>query len=304
MFYLCEHHTRKMKRIVHLYKALFSEKTEQKMRRRIVEKRRKEELNLISSNGMFKDIHKGERCFIVGNGPSIKSLDLSVLKNEIVFTVNQSPRIKGFDKIETNYHVWVDERFFNLDSDSPEDMELLQVMKNVKTSEKSPVVFYKTSAYQMIQKYKLDRELDIHYIMDGPINFDSPDVDFPINRPLPVYPTCIHYAILIAMYMGFTEIVLLGCDCTGLINTIHARMEDSDEYAYAYDISQNEAKRMQKQQDKSRLADEFLWYSRLLNTYGILYSYCKNRGCNLVNATRGSILEELPKVDLKDLMQQ
>lgn len=302
MFYLREHDIRKMKRIVHLYRALFSEKTEQMMRRRIVERKRKEELNLITSNEMFKGIHKGEQCFIIGNGPSIKRIDLSALKDKIVFTVNQSPRIKDFDKIETNYHVWVDESFFSLDSDSPEDMELLQVMKNVKTSEKSPVVFYKTSAYQMIQKYKLDRELDIHYIMDGSINFDSPDVDFPIDRPLPAFPTCIHYAILIAVYMGFTEIVLLGCDCTGLINTINARREDCSEYTYAYDVSDNEAKRMQKQQECTKLADEMLWYSKLLSTYGVLYSYCKSRGCNLVNATKGSVLEELPKVDLKDFI--
>lgn len=291
-----------MKKITHLYKAFFSEKSEQKMRRRIVEIMRKEELKLISSNVIFKDIHKGKRCFIVGNGPSLKSLNLSVLKDKIVFTVNQSPRIKDFDKLETNYHIWVDERFFDLNSDNSEDMELLQVMKNVKTNGKCPVVFYKTLAYQMIQKYKLDRELDIHYIMDGKINFDSPDVEFSIDRPLPVFPTCIHYAILIAVYMGFEEIVLLGCDCTGLINTINARMEANDEYAYAYDISQNEAKRMQKQQEWSKLADEMMWYSKLLSTYGVLHSYCKNRGCNLVNATKGTILEEVPKVDLKDFI--
>lgn len=291
-----------MKKIVHLYKAVFSEATEQKMRRKIVEKTRKEELKFISSNGMFKDIHKGERCFIVGNGPSLKCLDLSVLKNKTIFTVNQSPRMKDFEKLETDYHIWTDERFFHLRDDSPEDMELLQVMGKVKSRDKSPVVFYKTSAYQMIQKYKLDSELDIHYLMDGPINFDSPAVDFPIDRPLPVFPTCIHYAILIAVYMGFTEIVLLGCDCTGLINTINARREDCSEYTYAYDVSDNEAKRMQKQQECTKLADEMLWYSQLLNTYGILYSYCKRKGCNLVNATKGSILEEVPKVNLKDFI--
>lgn len=291
-----------MKKIVHLYKAFFSEATEQKMRRKIVEKTRKEELKFISSNGMFKDIHKGERCFIVGNGPSLKNLDLSVLKNKTVFTVNQSPRMKDFEKLETDYHIWTDERFFHLRDDSPEDMELLQVMRKVKSCDKSPVVFYKTSAFQMIQKYKLDRELDIHYLMDGPINFDSPVVDFPIDRPLPVFPTCIHYAILIAVYMGFAEIVLLGCDCTGLINTINARREDCGEYTYAYDVSDNEAKRMQKQQEYTKLADEMLWYSQLLNTYGILYSYCKRKGCNLVNATKGSILEEVPKVNLKDFI--
>lgn len=36
----------------------------------------------------FRDKHKGERCFIIGNGPSLNKLDLSLLKNEITFGVN------------------------------------------------------------------------------------------------------------------------------------------------------------------------------------------------------------------------
>ena len=33
----------------------------------------------------FKNIHAGERCFLVGNGPSINKTDLSLLKNENTF---------------------------------------------------------------------------------------------------------------------------------------------------------------------------------------------------------------------------
>ncbi len=37
----------------------------------------------------FKDIHKGKRCFIVANGPSLKQTDLSLLKNEITLGMNR-----------------------------------------------------------------------------------------------------------------------------------------------------------------------------------------------------------------------
>lgn len=37
----------------------------------------------------FKDIHKGQRCFIVANGPSLKNTDLSLLKNEITMGMNR-----------------------------------------------------------------------------------------------------------------------------------------------------------------------------------------------------------------------
>ena len=37
----------------------------------------------------FKDIHKSRRCFIVGNGPSLRIGDLDLLKNEITFACNK-----------------------------------------------------------------------------------------------------------------------------------------------------------------------------------------------------------------------
>jgi len=37
----------------------------------------------------IKDIHKGKRAFIMGNGPSLKQTDLSKLKNEITFGMNR-----------------------------------------------------------------------------------------------------------------------------------------------------------------------------------------------------------------------
>jgi hypothetical protein len=37
----------------------------------------------------LKDIHKGKRAFIIGNGPSLRQTDLSKLKNEFTFGMNR-----------------------------------------------------------------------------------------------------------------------------------------------------------------------------------------------------------------------
>lgn len=37
----------------------------------------------------LKDTHKGERCYIIGNGPSLKNTDLSKLKNEFSIGMNR-----------------------------------------------------------------------------------------------------------------------------------------------------------------------------------------------------------------------
>ena len=44
----------------------------------------------------FSGRHAGERCFVVGSGPSIARMDLSWLKDEITICVNQS--YKALDK--------------------------------------------------------------------------------------------------------------------------------------------------------------------------------------------------------------
>jgi hypothetical protein len=37
----------------------------------------------------LKDVHRGERCFIIGNGPSLRQTDLTKLRNEFTFGLNR-----------------------------------------------------------------------------------------------------------------------------------------------------------------------------------------------------------------------
>ena len=37
----------------------------------------------------FHNLHKGRRAFVVGNGPSLKKLDMSMLRDEITFGANR-----------------------------------------------------------------------------------------------------------------------------------------------------------------------------------------------------------------------
>lgn len=38
----------------------------------------------------LQDTHRGERCFIIGNGPSLKTMDLSPLRDEFTFGLNRA----------------------------------------------------------------------------------------------------------------------------------------------------------------------------------------------------------------------
>lgn len=57
----------------------------------------------------YHNKHEGQRCFILGNGPSLRDTDLSLLKNEVTFGTNRI--YMNFDAMgfETTYHVVVNE---------------------------------------------------------------------------------------------------------------------------------------------------------------------------------------------------
>ncbi|MFO7997093.1 MAG: hypothetical protein R6U93_08195, partial [Dehalococcoidia bacterium] len=53
----------------------------------------------------LKDKHEGQRCFIIGNGPSLRNTDLSLLRDEVTFGLNRIYLL--FDQIgfPTSYFV-------------------------------------------------------------------------------------------------------------------------------------------------------------------------------------------------------
>lgn len=57
----------------------------------------------------LKDMHRGKRCFLIGNGPSLKQTDLSLLKDE--FTLGQNRIYLAFPELgfSTSYYLSVND---------------------------------------------------------------------------------------------------------------------------------------------------------------------------------------------------
>lgn len=263
-----------------------------------------ENASLLAGNMEFHNIHNGKRCFILGNGPSIRNVDFSLLADEYVFTVNQMPRMENFEKLKTNYHVWCDERFFDIHEDRQEDMELLEVMKAVSNGGNKPIVFYKSAAYSMVKKYKLDEVLNIKYFDDAPSKHPKVNMTFDFTKEVSYFPTVIQYVISLAVYIGFKEIYLLGCDCTGIVSIVQARIEMQADDNYAYEVSKNEKKRMQRTNSMNPIRDELYAYAELFDDYEWIRNYCLKHGVKLYNATNPTLLECVEKIDLKDVLRK
>lgn len=86
---------------------------------------------ILAGNIKFKDKYKGKRCFIVGTGPSLKEQDLSVLKNKLVFTVNSGFKLKDFEALNTDFHVYVDSMYFQELGSEEDNRNYSELMKRI-----------------------------------------------------------------------------------------------------------------------------------------------------------------------------
>ncbi len=59
--------------------------------------------------GQFRGRHQGERCFIIGNGPSLAGMDLSQLRHEVTFGLNRIYLLFPQMGFPTTYFVAVNE---------------------------------------------------------------------------------------------------------------------------------------------------------------------------------------------------
>lgn len=254
----------------------------------------------LNANHELENIHKGKRCFVIGNAPSLNTQDLSVLKDEIVLTVNQISRNKQFKSLNTNYHFWADPGFFKENSKEG-DKELLEVMMSVNTDGNRPVCFFPLEAKEFVSKKKLDQILNVRYFVPGHILFDQyKKIDF--SGMIPGMNTVVQYAIMLGIYMGCTEIYLLGCDCTGILSYIETKT-DSGNFEYAYDISQAEAERMKAMLGGVSCEQTFYGWAKIFEGYRLLGEYCKQKGVQLINVTNGGILDCLPRKKFENVVK-
>lgn len=139
----------------------------------------------------LKNKYKGERCFIIGNGPSLKVEDLDRLKDEITFASNKIYKIFDRTVWRPTFYMCVDE--LTLDQNKEE-------INSVEAK-------YKFG----LKCYKHLLRADLYF--NNNIN-KSKLGTFSKNAMESLYSsgTVSYHLLQIAYYMGFSEVYLLGID--------------------------------------------------------------------------------------------
>jgi glycosyltransferase involved in cell wall biosynthesis len=154
----------------------------------------------------FKDIHKGERCFIIGNGPSLNKHNLSLLKNDVSIGVNgifYKTKESGFSP---TYYVVEDDAVMR---------ENIEQIKTIQTKHK-----FFPSVYRHL--HPKDRHVSFFLRNRGFYEKNSPNYCIPrfstdMSQRLYCGQSVTIINLQIAFYMGFTTVYLMGMDFSYVI---------------------------------------------------------------------------------------
>lgn len=220
----------------------------------------------------FKNIWEGKRCFIIGNGPSLRIKDLDVLHRDGEICFGSNWIIKMFDKTDwrPDYYVVMD---YNMIRNMAQNMDL--------TGEITTFI-----ADSYTEETALNKEYIYTY---QSILYNEKEINFSGNIVEGIYSgkTVTYDMIQIAAYMGFKEIYLLGVDCT-----------DGSNHFYSDNTI-----------DKTRLENltvttENNWnkvYGIWIKNYQKAEEYSRNNNFRIFNATRGGALEVFERVNFDEL---
>ncbi len=256
----------------------------------------------LNRNLQLKNSHLGERCFILGNGPSLKTVDFSLLADEFVFTVNFFSFIEGFEKVKTNVHVVVDLAAFNAVGES-NDVNFNKVIENfLNIGKQNPIVFIDLEGLPFMQQTGLTSLLNLHYLLRHGTILDN-QISIELDKPITSYWNVVQYAIVIAIYMGFKEIYLLGCDGTSVIGTINSALGRSqfDFNLHAYDDEKEE--RNENIKSPYSLSHCFFCeYCYFLAFEKLFYLCDKVLNVKLVNCSSLTMIDSIPRADLSTIL--
>jgi hypothetical protein len=168
----------------------------------------------------YKDKHRGQRCFVIGNGPSLKQTDLTRLRNEASFGMNRIylafPEL-GFG---TTYYVCINSLVIE---QCAEDIRELSMPK-----------FLSWRSRNLIPpKNVAEDPIFLHTTYSGP-KF-APDA----RGRLWEGATVTNVTLQMAYYMGFDPVILIGVDHTystqGRPNTtVVSQSDDADHFNTNY----------------------------------------------------------------------
>jgi hypothetical protein len=214
----------------------------------------------------YKGIHQGERCFIIGNGPSLKRMNLSNLREEYTFGMNRIYMAFPDWGFHTTYFVSVN------------SMVIEQCVEDIRNLPMPKFLSWRS-------RHLIDPTEDTMFLHT---TYTGPKFARDVRGRVWESATVTYVALQLAFYMGFDKVVLIGVDhhfvTEGVPNTtVVSQGDDQNHFDTAY------------------FGKGFRWQLPDLETsergYHLARDVFARAGREVIDATVGGNLTVFPKVD-------
>lgn len=226
----------------------------------------------------LRNAYKGKRCFIICNGPSLRARDLTKIheNGDISIGINAIARI--YDQTPWR------PTFLSATDDMVYSKKNRELVKNCECGFK----IYDRSRFLKSLRAKgrllylsFDESLDL---------LDTPRFSADAMKKLPSIGTSTYSIIEFAVFLGFEEIYLLGCDMSYAVNL-------NRDGTITYNETGNDHFYGKEKEDVSSAKEKPvpIWQMEVAFEYAARYA--REHGLKIYNATRGGRLEYFERVD-------
>jgi len=256
---------------------------------------------VLSLNKNLKNTKVGKRCFIMGTGPSIKDQDILRLKNEYTFVVNNFFKHERFKELRPKFFAYIDPAGFHDGADSNYWSE--QFFGNADLINSVPMTsFFHIKAQNLLETKNLFKSHNVHYLVTDGFFKENLNFNTDISKVIPNSKNVIISCIVIAAYMGFEEIYLLGCE--------HDFLASPTNYEWSRHFYKSDNFNMNNPEDVKKYNLTVTSYesvinhaSKLFQNYRLLKTKLAKEKPNvkIYNATPNSFLDVFPYIKFEDI---
>jgi hypothetical protein len=166
---------------------------------------------ILGRGNQFYGRHKGEACYILGDGISVKSMNLASFSNNLSIALNYIPLHKDFSSLNCPYYVvpapYLFSPYFGYSKPMRRHLNIMaKIIKEVVISRQEMRHFISLSNYPFV------RAQNVFYLFQK-ISDSRLNTDF-ISNQINCFSGALRSSICLAIYMGFDQIKLVGCDYT------------------------------------------------------------------------------------------
>lgn len=251
--------------------------------------------HILERNKALHNRHAGERCFIVATGPSIKEQDLKPLKQEVCISVSNFFVHPDYAYISPRYHCMA--AFCHPNTEEAWAAWMQSLADSLQEKNPHSELIFPISDIKRNGKIASLSERPVFYLETG-AGIEIAETGIDLQRATITPQSIPVMALQIALYMGFKEIYLLGCDHDWILSLYDSKhFYSEDEHAVVRLMGANKCWEGIDIEDMGR-SYVFLWQQ-----YKLLRHLAAQQGVSICNATKGGLLDVFPRVEYESLVR-